>query len=108
MKKYLPAFILMVLVLACMEETFSQPAANSISTAAANSGQVAWRRVENKAFSSGEKLYYDVRWGLILAGSAELRLDSVEEINSRKAYHMVAESRSAPFFDVFYKVRNLD
>ena len=67
-----------------------------------------WRKVENSAFKSGEKLFYDIKWGLIVAGRAEMRLENIEEINNRKAYHLAVEAKSLPFFDVFYKVRNLD
>ncbi|MFN3967107.1 MAG: DUF3108 domain-containing protein, partial [Endomicrobiia bacterium] len=35
-------------------------------------------------------------------------VDDIQEINGRKAYHIVIESRSFPFFDAFYKVRNKD
>ncbi|MFH0807857.1 MAG: HAD-IIIA family hydrolase [Elusimicrobiota bacterium] len=67
-----------------------------------------WRRVENNAFKNGEKLIYDVKWGLIVAGYAEMRLENIEEINNRKAFHLIMEAKSLPFFDVFYKARNLD
>jgi hypothetical protein len=37
-----------------------------------------------------------------------MEVNDIEEINNRKAYHIVTEARSYPFFDIFYKVRNRD
>jgi hypothetical protein len=35
-------------------------------------------------------------------------IDGVEEVQGRKAYHIVTSARSAPFFDTFYKVRDIN
>ena len=79
-----------------------------VSKAQENSKNFVWRNLKNEAFSAGEKLCFSIRWGPITAGYAEMRIDDIQEINGRKAYHIVTEAKSLPFFDAFYKVRNRD
>ncbi len=67
-----------------------------------------WRKLENKTFSVGERLCFSIKWGPITAGYAEMRIEDLQEVNGRKAYHIVTEAKSLPFIDVFYKVRNRD
>ena len=56
-------------------------------------------------FSPGEKLTYQVRWGFIPAGKAVLEVYPPEIINGEKAHHFVLVTKTNPFVDVFYKVR---
>ncbi|OGS20882.1 MAG: hypothetical protein A2252_00605 [Elusimicrobia bacterium RIFOXYA2_FULL_39_19] len=67
-----------------------------------------WRKVTNDAFALGEKLEFQISWGLLEAGQASMKIENIETVNGRQAYHLVTESKSLPFFDVFYKVRNKD
>jgi len=67
-----------------------------------------WRKVENKSLKTGEKLVFSLKWNFVTAGVAEMRIDNIEQVNGRSAYHIITESRSLPFFDVFYKIRNRD
>ncbi|MBN1823583.1 MAG: DUF3108 domain-containing protein [Endomicrobiales bacterium] len=66
-----------------------------------------WRQESvNGAFKDGEKLDFAVRWKFITVGYATMEIDGIDEINGRRAFHIYTEARSAPFFDVFYKVRD--
>lgn len=57
-------------------------------------------------FGVGERFVYDIRWGVITAGSASLEVRAQVERNSRPAYHLVATARSNRLIDAFYKVRD--
>ena len=91
-----------------------KPAAVLVSTAAAKvagpaavpSPAFAWRKETNNAFPSNEKLSFEVAWGFLVVGYASMDVAGIENVSGRSAYHIVTQARSAPFFDVFYKVRN--
>lgn len=58
------------------------------------------------AFQPGEKLAFSLRWGVIPAGTAELKVMPTEAVNGVNSYHFVLTASSNSFFDVFYKVRD--
>lgn len=78
------------------------------ATAAAQEGDFKWRKEANISFKAGEMLKFSVGWGPITAGIGQFEVKEAEVVNGRRAYHIVAESYSLPFFDAFYKVRNKD
>jgi hypothetical protein len=57
-------------------------------------------------FKPGEKLHFEVRWGFIRAGEASLQILPVEEINGEKVFSFLMTTRTTPFVDIFYKVRD--
>ena len=57
-------------------------------------------------FHAGEKLILQVRWGFIPAGEAVLEILPVETLNEVKSCHFVMISKTYPFIDLFYKVRD--
>lgn len=57
-------------------------------------------------FKPGERFVYDLRWGLIPAGQAELKVMPMEEVAGVPAWHFQLIIRSNDFIDVFYKVRD--
>ncbi len=61
---------------------------------------------ENNAFRTGEKLKFDVNYGFISVGEAEIAIPQKTEIMFRKAYHITFKVKSKPFFDFFFKVRD--
>ena len=63
------------------------------------------RRINNKAFTSGEYLKFDVNYGFVTAGEAVLKVSDTLYHN-RKCYLVEFILNSKPFFDVFYKVRD--
>jgi hypothetical protein len=66
-----------------------------------------YRTLENKAFGVGEKLVYAVKYFGITAGFGILEVKSIETINGRKAYVIEATARTAPFFETFYRVKDI-
>ena len=64
------------------------------------------RSLNNTAFSVGEKLDYDISYGIIVAGSATISVPSFESYNDRKCYKVEFTMHSAKFFDLFFKVRD--
>lgn len=57
-------------------------------------------------FSPGEKLTFQVKWSFIPAGEGILEILPVERINGVQSYHFVMTTRTYPFIDLFYKVRD--
>jgi hypothetical protein len=57
-------------------------------------------------FSPGEKLTFQVKWGVIPAGEGILEVLPIENINGIKAYHFLMTTKTYPFIDLFYKVCN--
>ncbi len=60
---------------------------------------------EELPFSPGEKLTFQLRWGVIPAGEATLEVHPPEVIEGKIAHHFVLTARTNSFIDVFYKVR---
>lgn len=65
-----------------------------------------WQRRVNRAYTVGERLTFAVQYGNITAGYAVLSIPQVVEISGRPAFHVVAEARTHPFFETFFKVRD--
>jgi len=57
-------------------------------------------------FKPGEKLTFQVKWAFIPAAEAVLEILPLESVNGVKAYHFVMTSKTYPFADLFYKVRD--
>lgn len=65
-----------------------------------------FRTIENNAFKVGEKLIFDVKYGFVTAGVAEMAIPKMKKIFGRNAYHITFQVNSVPSFDPFYKVRD--
>ncbi|MBN1299998.1 MAG: DUF3108 domain-containing protein [Melioribacteraceae bacterium] len=70
------------------------------------SQETQFRVLENKAFSEGEKLTFNVNYGFITAGIAEMEIPQIKRISGREAYHIMFRVNSVPSFDPFFKVRD--
>lgn len=57
-------------------------------------------------FSPGERLTFELKWGVIPAGEAVLEVLPVEMMDGAPVYHFVMTATSNSFLDVFYKVRD--
>lgn len=64
------------------------------------------RKLENKAFTVGEKLTFDVNYGFVTAGIAVMQIPNVKRISGRDTYHVVFEVNSVPSFNWMFKVRD--
>ncbi|MGK9475672.1 DUF3108 domain-containing protein [Melioribacter sp. OK-6-Me] len=65
-----------------------------------------FREIKNDAFTTGEILRFEVRYGFITAGIAEFSIPRMVKIAGREAYNVVFKVNSIPAFDMFYKVRD--
>jgi hypothetical protein len=59
-----------------------------------------------EATSLAEELVYSVKWGIVSAGTASLRLSPVVEGGLLTAFRIESEARSNAFVDAFYPVRD--
>jgi len=60
----------------------------------------------HKSLRNGERLEYDIYWGVIKVGQATLIIDSIVEIDSRPAFHIVSDAVSSSFINNFYPVND--
>lgn len=67
-----------------------------------------WRVNKGEPLAETEKLVFDVSWQFISVGEATLELRGFEEIEGRKTYHIYSEAKTKPFFDNFFKVRDVN
>lgn len=86
-------------------EAVSQDTSKSL-TPPPYTGMDLLRTFVNNAFTVGEKLRYDVYYGPIVAGSATIETPSYVYQEGRKCYKVEFSMRSAPFFDIFFRVRD--
>jgi hypothetical protein len=61
----------------------------------------------NKAFSVGEKLVFAVKYFNITAGFGILEVKDIIDYKGRKVYQLEATARTSPFFENFYRVRDI-
>ncbi|MCF8051204.1 MAG: DUF3108 domain-containing protein [Desulfobacterales bacterium] len=64
----------------------------------------AWA-ADSPPFLPGEKLTFQLRWGVIPAGEATLEVLPTRVVDGKRAHHFVLTARTNSFLDVFYKVR---
>ncbi|MFZ4620268.1 MAG: DUF3108 domain-containing protein [Bacteroidota bacterium] len=62
--------------------------------------------VNQKAFTVGEKLLFNVNYGIITAGYAEMAIPSMEHVLGNPTYKVQFNVRSTPTFDFFFEVRD--
>ncbi|MDA3860382.1 MAG: DUF3108 domain-containing protein [Melioribacteraceae bacterium] len=65
-----------------------------------------FRTIENNAFTVGEKLTFNVKYGFVTAGEAVMEIPKIKRIAGREVYHVTFKVNSLPSFDAFYKVRD--
>ena len=66
-----------------------------------------WRTIENFAFGVGERLVFDVSYGMITAGEAILAIPDAVSIDGRQTYPVEMRVNSLPSFSWIYKVEDL-
>lgn len=72
-----------------------------------NKSSFFYRVTENKAFGVGEKLTFGIKYFGVTAGNAVLEVKDIEKYNDRQVYHIDATARTAPFFETFYRVKDI-
>jgi len=81
-------------------------AAAVIVLTAVSAQKKEFRKLENDAFSAGEKLIFEVKYGFVTAGIAEMSVPKMKRISGREAYYINFKVNSVPAFDPIYKVRD--
>ncbi len=56
----------------------------------------------------GETLEYEIKWGMVSVGKAQMTVPKLVEISSSPCYYIVSSAKSSSFVDTFYKVRDLN
>ncbi|MGA2622223.1 MAG: DUF3108 domain-containing protein [Bacteroidota bacterium] len=64
------------------------------------------RKVSNYAFSSGEYLKFEVKYGFISAGDAVMKISDTVYSNGRKCFKIEFQVDSKPFFNWIYRVKD--
>ncbi len=64
------------------------------------------RKIENHAFKVGEKLTFDVKYGFVTAGIAEMAVSGISRLAGREVYNITFQVNTVSAFDPFYKVRD--
>jgi len=65
-----------------------------------------FRTIDNRAFGVGERLVFDVNYGLITAGEAIMHIPSYDSIAGRKCYRVEFAVNSLSSFSWIYKVED--
>jgi len=78
----------------------------SLTKAINGQTDIDFRTIENKAFTVGEKLTFDVKYGFVTAGVAIMAVPRIKRISGREAYNITFDVNSVPSFDWIYKVRD--
>lgn len=64
------------------------------------------RYIENMAFGVDEKLSFDINYGFINAGTAEMEVARLVDYENRPCYQLVTQANSNTFFSSVYKVED--
>ncbi len=65
-----------------------------------------FRKLQNNAFTTGEKLTFAVKYGFVTAGIATMAIPRIKRISGREVYNITFDVNSVPSFDWIYKVRD--
>ena len=61
----------------------------------------------NLPYKVGEYAAYKVSFGPIWVGYADLEIKAITAINQKPSFHIIGKGKTAPFFDWFFKVRDV-
>jgi hypothetical protein len=64
------------------------------------------RTIPNNSFKTGEYLKFNVDYGFITVGEAEIDIPNTKTFFDRQAHRVRFRVKSKPFFDTFFKVRD--
>jgi hypothetical protein len=61
----------------------------------------------NLPYKVGEYAAYKVSFGPIWVGYADLEITEITNLNDKPSFHVIGKGKTAPFFDWFFKVRDV-
>ncbi|MDX5428047.1 MAG: DUF3108 domain-containing protein [Bacteroidota bacterium] len=70
------------------------------------SARVRTKKADQRPFTVGEQLKYEVHYGFINVGEAELMVDKITQVHNRPTYHTIGKGTSNGFWDMMFKVRD--
>lgn len=113
-KKYIIILILVTIVSSVFIQTEGQASelllysseGEYISKSEENKS-VGDRASSSQSFSVGERLVYKIRYGIIKAGRAEMKVMSLTEEGNDLVYHIQTTAKSLPTFNWIYKVEDV-
>ena len=65
------------------------------------------RKVNPMPFAVGEKLNYDIRFVGVTAGTFNIELAEMKEVNHRNVYHIKALAKTVKLFELVYRVNDV-
>jgi hypothetical protein len=74
--------------------------------AAASDSSWWYRKLENRSFGVGEHLVFNVKYGMLPAGTAVMKIPEIIEYQGRQSFRIVSTAKSNDVVSVFYKVRD--
>jgi hypothetical protein len=106
MKRLLQLTIGAALGMLTIVATSTEPASVQAQIGAKGGKYDALRQWPNYAFNVGEKLTFDISYGVITAGEAVMEVPMMRTINDRRVYEVNVKAKSLPSFDWVFKVRD--
>src|SRR4029077_16581217 len=86
----------------------SSPAGSPAAPAQPSCQSAPWRKAgANHAFGAHETFKFEVRWGLLTAGEATVKVQGSEPVRKRPAYHLSTEIVSTGAASKFFPYREL-
>ena len=61
----------------------------------------------NLPYNVGERAVYRLSFGAFNVGYAELEVKEIISVNNKPCFHIIGKGRTAPFFDLVFKVRDV-
>jgi len=71
-----------------------------------DSSTITFRKIQNEAFGVGERLVFDVSYGMITAGEAVMHIPAYDSVAGRQCYRVEFSVNSLPSFSWIYKVED--
>lgn len=65
-----------------------------------------YRKQRNRAFGVGERLEFSVKYGMLPAGTAVIKIPEIIDYEGRPSFRIISTARSNSVVSVFYKVRD--
>lgn len=97
--------LLLLPFLVGLQSQGSKTSETSTNTSSTSASYDTLRKLTNVAFTGGEYLRFDVKFGFITAGEARM-IVSDTTYNGRKCHAVEFTLNTKPFFDVFFKIRD--
>jgi hypothetical protein len=87
-----------------VQDSTAKAVSNSIE---APDGSVpVFRKMDNTAFAAGERLVFEIAYGMIKAGTSTMGIPDTVHMHGRPCYHIVTTAESNSFFSNIFKVRD--